>query len=279
MSAEKITSATKCLDIIRQKNRPTVNDYIPAVFHDFVELHGDRNFGDDDAILGGIATFEVSPGKFVPLTVIAQVKGRNFEENKRANFAMPHPEGYRKALRLAKQAEKFGRAVVCLIDTPGAYPGLDAEERGQGEAIARDILEFMQLKTPVVSIVLGEGGSGGALALAVCDELAMLSNAIYSVISPQGFASILWKDPTREKEAAEIMKITAPDLLDFEVCDKIIEEPDGGAHLSLRFVADNIAAYLSDVLPRLSALSTDVLLKNRYQKFRKIGFFNEESTV
>lgn len=263
-------SATQRLEIIREKNRPTVNDYIPAIFNHFTELHGDRHYGDDAAIMGGIATLNS-----VPVTVIAQVKGRNLDENKKSNFSMPHPEGYRKALRLAYQAEKFHRPVICLVDTPGAFCGVDAEKRGQGEAIAKNIAEFMTLKTPVISVVLGEGGSGGALALAVCDELAMLENALYSVISPRGFASILWKDPSREKEAAELMKITADDLLRFGVCDKIIAEPAGGAHNDPHFTADNISEYLLEAVTRLSALDTDTLLEKRYQKFRKIGVFSE----
>ena len=193
-------SASERLAVIRTKDRPTVMDYIPAIFNNFLEMHGDRFYGDDAAIIGGIATLDS-----IPVTVIAQVKGRNLEENKRTNFSMPHPEGYRKALRLAKQAEKFHRPVICLVDTPGAFCGVEAEKRGQGEAIAKNLMEFMTLKTPVVSVVLGEGGSGGALALAVCDELAMLEHALYSVISPRGFASILWKDASRESEAAELM--------------------------------------------------------------------------
>ena len=184
--------------LIRDKNRPTVRDYIPRIFTDFYEMHGDRNFGDDGAIIGGIGRLNG-----LPVTILAQVKGRNLRENKASNFAMPHPEGYRKALRLAHQAEKFHRPVICLIDTPGAFCGVEAEERGQGEAIARNIAEFMMLKTPVISVVLGEAGSGGALALGVCDALAMLENALYSVISPRGAASILWKDASREQEACD----------------------------------------------------------------------------
>ncbi len=263
-------TATQRLAIIREKNRPTVNDYIPQIFNHFTELHGDRFYGDDNAIMGGIATLNS-----VPVTVIAQVKGRNLEENKRSNFSMPHPEGYRKALRLAYQAEKFHRPVICLVDTPGAFCGVEAEKRGQGEAIAKNIAEFMTLKTPVISVVLGEGGSGGALALAVCDELAMLENALYSVISPRGFASILWKDPSREKEAAELMKITAEDLVRFGVCDKIIAEAIGGAHNDTVQTADNISEYLMDAVNRLSKINTAALLENRYQKFRKIGVFTE----
>lgn len=263
-------SATERLEIIRNKNRPTVNDYIPLIFNDFIEFHGDRYFGDDAAIMGGIATINDTP-----VTVIAQVKGRNLEENKKTNFSMPHPEGYRKALRLAKNAEKFGRPVICFVDTPGAFCGIEAEKRGQGEAIAKNLYEFMMLRTPVISVILGEGGSGGALAMAVCDRLAMLENALYSVISPRGFASILWKDPSREKEAAELMKITAENLLDFGVCEKIIPEPYGGAHNDAKATAMNISEYLSEEIDNLLQYDIDTLLENRYNKFRKIGVFNE----
>lgn len=263
-------TATEKLSLIRLKNRPTVNDYIPLIFNHFMELHGDRHFGDDHAILGGIATLNS-----VPVTIIAQVKGRNLEENKKSNFSMPHPEGYRKALRLAKEAEKFHRPVICLVDTPGAFCGVEAEKRGQGEAIAKNLMEFMTLRTPVISVVLGEGGSGGALGLAVCDELAMLENALYSVISPRGFASILWKDPTREKEACELMKITADDLYSFGVCDKIISEAVGGAQNDAQVTAMNISEYLCDAVLRISKLDVDTMLENRYNKFRKIGEFSE----
>lgn len=263
-------TACERLEIIRNKHRPTVNDYIPVIFNNFTEMRGDRHYGDDKAILGGIATINSRP-----VTVIAQVKGRNIEENKRSNFSMPHPEGYRKALRLAKQAEKFHRPVIFLVDTPGAFCGIEAEQRGQGEAIARNLYELMMLKTPIISVVLGEGGSGGALALAVCDELAMLENALYSVISPRGFASILWKDPSREKEACDLMKITAKDLLNFKVCDFIIPEAPGGAHNDPGFVAENISEYIRDAMHRLNKLSIDEMLKKRYDKFRKIGEFKE----
>ena len=263
-------SASERLNIIRHKDRPTINDYIPLIFDEFCEMHGDRYFGDDPAILGGIANFR---GKAV--TVIAQVKGRNLEENKKANFAMPHPEGYRKALRLCKQAEKFKRPVVMFIDTPGAFCGVAAEERGQGEAIAKNLFELSRLKTPVISIVLGEGGSGGALAMGVCDRLAMLENAVYSVISPRGFASILWKDASREKEAADIIKITAEDLLELGICDDIISEPSGGAHNNHQLTAENISHYLFSALQELKNTEISDLLENRYNKFRKIGEFSE----
>lgn len=263
-------SAWERMEIVHQKDRPTVNDYIPALFTRFMEFHGDRLYGDDAAIIGGIGYLSD-----MPVTVLAQVKGRTLEENKKTNFSMPHPEGYRKSLRLAKQAEKFHRPIICLVDTPGAYCGIEAEERGQGEAIARNLYEFMTLKTPVISVVLGEGGSGGALALAVCDELAMLGNAIYSVISPRGAASILWKDGSKEREAANILRITAEDLTEFGICDRIIAEPEGGAHNAPEQMADSIYEYLVDAVSRLKKVSTDTLLENRYEKFRKIGVFDE----
>lgn len=258
------------LDLIRHKNRPTVKDYFPLIFDEFIEMHGDRYFGDDRAIIGGIASISG-----IPVTVIAEVKGRNINENKESNFAMPHPEGYRKALRLAKQAEKFHRPVICFIDTPGAFCGVDAEKRGQGEAIARNLMEFMTLRTTVISVVLGEGGSGGALALGVCDELAILENAIYSVISPRGFASILWKDDTREREACSIMKITAEDMINLGIAEKIIEEPLGGAQNDVSQTAENIAEFLYKSLCKKMKIDIDVLLNERYTKFRKIGEFEE----
>ena len=202
-------TAYERLQLVHDKERPTIRDYIPMIFDEYYEMHGDRLYGDDPAITGGIAVFQS-----IPVTVISHVRGRNLEENKKSNFAMAHPEGYRKALRLIHQAEKFHRPVICFIDTSGAYCGIGAEERGQGEAIARNLYELINVKTPIVSIVLGEGESGGALGLGVCDELAMMENALYSVISPRGCASILWKDASREKEAANILHITAEDLLE-----------------------------------------------------------------
>lgn len=258
------------ITIMKTKGRPTARDYIPMIFDHFIEMHGDRYYGDDPAIIGGIARFN-----HLPVTVIAQVKGRDLEENKASNFAMPHPEGYRKALRLMKQAEKFHRPVICLVDTPGAYCGMGAEERGQHEAIARNQMEMMSLKTPIFSIVLGEGGSGGALALAVCDQLALMENATYSVISPRGFASILWKDPTREKEAANLIKITADDLTKFGICDHTIPEPRGGAHKNPELAAKSIYKFISDNLSTFINIPIDNLLENRYSKFRKIGVFSE----
>jgi acetyl-CoA carboxylase carboxyl transferase subunit alpha len=268
-----LLTAYERLELIRHKQRPTVKDYIPLIFDDFMTLHGDRYYGDDAAVMGGIGLLSGSP-----VTVLAQVKGRNLEENRSSNFSMPHPEGYRKALRLAKQAEKFHRPVVCLVDTPGAFCGVEAEARGQGEAIAKNLAEFMLLRTPIVSVVLGEGGSGGALALGVCDELAMLENALYSVISPRGFANILWKDGNREREAAEIVKCTAEDLHGFGVAETIIPEPFGGAHNDPAKTAENIKKYLTEKVAEKVAKAEsniDILLEQRYSKFRKIGEFEE----
>lgn len=258
------------IELIKHKNHPTIRDYIPMIFKDFIELHGDRLYGDDGAIMGGIAKLDE-----FPVTVIAEVKGRNLNENKKSNFAMPHPEGYRKALRLAKQAEKFNRPVIFFIDTPGAFCGIGAEERGQGEAIAKNLEQLMLLKTPIISIVLGEANSGGALALGVCDELGMLENSIYSVLSPRGFASILWKDASREKEATEIMRITAQDLKYLEICDTIIDEPIGGAHTDLYKMSENIKEYLVKKTNEKMKKTLEVLLNERYNKFRKIGQFEE----
>ncbi|PWJ10592.1 acetyl-CoA carboxylase carboxyltransferase subunit alpha [Ruminococcus flavefaciens] len=263
-------TAWERLQLIHTKGRPTIKDYIPQIFTDWYEMHGDRLFGDDRAIIGGLARLDGEP-----VTIIAEVKGRDINENKICNFAMPHPEGYRKALRIARQAEKFHRPIICFIDTPGAFCGVAAEERGQGEAIAKNIAEFMTLRTPIVSIVLGEGGSGGALALGVCDELAMLENAEYSVLSPRGFASILWKDASREQEASELMKITAEDMVRLGVAEAIIEEPLGGAHNDLDKISENIHEYLSQKIPEKCKKDIDVLLKERYTKFRKIGAFTE----
>ena len=265
-----MSNAWNKMEIIRYKDRPTVLDYIPAIFTDFYEMHGDRYYGDDAAIMAGIAHL-----KGTPVTVIAEVKGRNFEENQKSNFAMPHPEGYRKALRLAKQAAKFGRPVICFVDTPGAYCGVEAEERGQGEAIARNLYELITLPTPIITVVLGEGGSGGALALSICDELAMLENAVYSVISPRGAASILWKDPTREKDAAEALKITADDLKMLDVADTIISEPVGGAHNNPVQMAENLQEYLVGAVKKLSQVPIEKLLATRYNKFRNVGDVSE----
>lgn len=254
----------------RLNERPTALDYIENIFEDFIELHGDRCFGDDAAVVGGIAKFNGNS-----VTVIGIQKGRNTKENISRNFGMPNPEGYRKALRLMKQAEKFKRPVICFVDTPGAYCGLGAEERGQGEAIARNLMEMSNLKTPVISIIIGEGGSGGALALAVADEVWMLENSIYSILSPEGFASILFKDASRAEEAAETMKITAQDLLDFEIIDRVIQEPLGGAHSDKGTMYKVIKTNLEEAIDKLRAETTENLLKKRYYKFRKIGQYQE----
>ncbi|MCM8711761.1 acetyl-CoA carboxylase carboxyltransferase subunit alpha [Clostridium sp. SYSU_GA19001] len=250
--------------------RPTALDYIERIFTDFIELHGDRYFGDDSSIVGGIGRLN---GR--PVTIIGQQKGRDTKEYIKRNFGMPNPEGYRKALRLMKQAEKFGRPVICFVDTPGAFPGLGAEERGQGEAIARNLMEMANLKTPIVSIVIGEGGSGGALAMAVADQVWMLENSIYSILSPEGFASILWKDSSRAKEAAGIMKITAEDLKGFGIIDRIIKEPLGGAHKSVEETAQNIMTALEEVVPKLCECNIEELLNKRYDKFRSFGDYKE----
>lgn len=263
-------SGSECLDIIRLKNRPVLTDYLPLIFDDLIEMHGDRLYRDDQAIWAGLAKF----GK-IPVTVIGHRKGRSIEDNARANFGMPHPEGYRKALRLMKQAEKHNRPIICFIDTPGAYCGIEAEERGQGEAIARNLLEMARIKVPLIAIVIGEGGSGGALAIGAGDELAMLANSLYSVISPRGFASILWKDPKREKEAADAIKITASDLKNLGVCDTIIAEPQEGAQADIPGVAAGISDYISAALRRQMAKSAEQRLDDRYNKFRSMGSFIE----
>ena len=263
-------SGSECLDLIRQKSRPALGDYLPILFDDIIELHGDRQYKDDAALWGGLARLGGQP-----VTIVGHRKGRTIDENSRFNFGMPHPEGYRKALRLMEQADKFGRPVICFIDTSGAYCGVGAEERGQGEAIARNLREMMQLSVPVIAIVMGEGGSGGALAIGVSDELAMLSNALYSVISPRGFASLLWKDPTREREAADVLQITAGDLQRLGICDAIIEEPPEGAQANLSATAAAIRAYLCAAIARQGAKPAASRLEDRYAKFRRIGCFSE----
>ena len=251
--------------LARMPVRPTGLDYIDRIFDGFLELHGDRFFADDQAIVGGIALLGNTP-----VTVIAQQKGRNTKENITRNFSMPHPEGYRKALRLMKQAEKFHRPIICFIDTPGAFCGLGAEERGQGEAIASNLAEMMLLKTPIISTVISEGGSGGALALGVADKVYMLEHSIYSILSPEGFASILYKDATKAEQAAEDMKLTAQDLLRFGLIDGIIPEPKGGAHNDYDLTAQNIKKVIEADLLELTQMDTNELLEKRYQKFRNM---------
>ena len=258
-------TAWERVELARQLERSKALDYINHIFDEFIELHGDRNFADDKAIIGGIATLEG-----MPVTVIGEQKGKNAKENIERNFGMPNPEGYRKALRLMKQAEKFHRPIITFIDTPGAYPGMGAEERGQGEAIAKNIMEMSQLKVPIICIVIGEGSSGGALAIAVGDKIAMLENAIYSILSPEGFASILYKDASKAKEAAQNMKITAQDLKKLGVIDDIIKEPKGGAQEDFEKVIKDLKQYILKNIEQLQKCTEEKLLQQRYEKFRKI---------
>lgn len=258
-------TAWEKVQMARQMDRPKALDYINNLFDDFIELHGDRNFGDDKSIIGGIALLDQ-----MPVTVIGEQKGKNAKENIERNFGMPEPEGYRKALRLMKQAEKFKRPIITFIDTPGAYPGMGAEERGQGEAIARNIMEMSNLKVPIICIVIGEGSSGGALAIGVGDKIVMLENAVYSILSPEGFASILYKDASKAKEAAENMKITANDLKKLGIIDDIIKEPKDGVAKDFEQVISKLKPYIVKNIRELEKLDTDTLLVQRYEKFRKI---------
>ena len=261
---EKLT-AWQRVELSRRKDRPVGSDYIDALFTDFVEFHGDRYFADDKAIIGGVARFHG-----MPVTVIAQAKGRNTKENIERNFGMPEPEGYRKALRLMKQAEKFARPVICLVDTPGAFCGLEAEERGQGEAIARNIYEMSGLKVPVVSIIIGEGGSGGALAMATADEVWMLENSIYSILSPEGFASILWKDSSKAKEAAEVMKLTAENLKSQGIVERVFAEPQTYTVQNMDSVIMQINEAIEEFLMRYGSMSEQELIRHRYERFRNM---------
>lgn len=250
----------------RYPRRPKIDQYIGALFTDFFTQRGDRQCREDTSILGGIALFH---GR--PVTVIGHKKGSTIEENMACNFGMPGPEGYRKALRMMKQAEKFGRPVITFIDTPGAYPGMEAEERGQGEAIARNLMEMSRLRVPVISIVTGEGSSGGALALGVADRVLMLENAYYSVVTPEGCASILWKDPKKRAEACAALKLTAQDLLSYGVIDGIIPEALGGAQRDTDSLYAAIDEAIANALGELDALGAQELVENRYAKYRKIG--------
>jgi acetyl-CoA carboxylase carboxyl transferase subunit alpha len=262
------------VQIARHPQRPTTLDYISYLFTDFMELHGDRLYGDDEAIVGGIAKYHG-----LPVTVIGHQRGKDTKENIRRNFGMPHPEGYRKALRLMKQAEKFSRPIICFIDTKGAYPGKAAEERGQSEAIARNLFEMAGLKVPIVCIVIGEGGSGGALALGVGNHIHMLENSTYSVISPEGAAALLWKDSSLAKRAAETMKITAPDLKELGIIDEIIPEVRGGAHQDVKAQAEEIDKVLKTSLQQLMQLSEDELVAHRYDKYKQIGEYTTIQTL
>lgn len=263
--SEKSLTAWERVCRSRSKERPVGKDYIDILFEDFVELHGDRYYRDDPAIIGGIAYFQG-----ICVTVIAQAKGRTTKENLERNFAMPSPEGYRKARRLMKQAEKFHRPVINFVDTPGAFCGMEAEERGQGEAIARNLFELSGLKVPVLSVVIGEGGSGGALALAVADEVWMLENSVYSVLSPEGFASILWKDSSRSVEAAKMMKLTAADLKKLGVIERVFPEPQNFSVLTMKPTAELLRAGLAEFLTKYQKLETKDLLEGRYERFRKL---------
>ena len=244
----------------REQSRLTALDFANGIFDEFIELHGDRSFRDDGAVIGGIGWLDDQA-----VTVVGIQKGKSLHDNLKRNFGQPHPEGYRKALRLMKQAEKFGRPVVTFVNTAGAYPGVGAEERGQGEAIARNLMEMSDLKVPIIAIIIGEGGSGGALALAVADRVWMLENSIYAVLSPEGFASILWKDGSRAMEAAELMKITSHELLEMGIVDKVISE----AGLSSKELQAHLKNELRAELDRLQDLALEQLLEERYQRFRK----------
>ena len=252
--------------LARHPQRPSTLDYIGEMFRDFLEFHGDRSFGDDRAIVGGFASFN---GRSV--MVIGHQKGKTLKERMQRNFGMPNPEGYRKALRLMKMAEKFSRPIITFIDTPGAYPGIGAEERGQAEAIARNLYAMSRLTVPIISIVIGEGGSGGALALGVSDRILMLEHGVYSVISPEGCAAILWDDPAKVPDAAAALKMTAQDLVDLEIVDEVIPEPLGGAHREPRAVTDRVAKALTNQLYQLTDLSVASLLDQRDRKYRRIG--------
>lgn len=265
MKKTKITAWDRVL-LARKNDRPKTLDYIEAIFDNWMEFHGDRSFGEDSSIIGGIATLE---GKSI--TIIGQQKGKTTKENMERNFGMTNPEGYRKALRLMKQAEKFGRPIITFIDTPGAYPGIGAEERGQGEAIARNLLEMARLKVPIIAVVIGEGSSGGALALGVADKIYMLENAVYSILSPEGFASILYKDVSKNKEAAENMKLTAEDLKELEIIDTIIAEPEEGIQKNAAEVYQELKDRLIQEIEQLENKKIEERLQKRYEKYRKIG--------
>lgn len=260
----KITAWEK-VKIAREPDRPTALDYIENIFDDFIELHGDRYFKDDKSIVCGLGNI----GK-QNYTIVAEQKGRNTKENIERNFGMPNPEAYRKALRFMKQAEKFKRPIITFIDTKGAYPGLGAEERGQGEAIARNLMEMSDLKVPIIAIVIGEGSSGGALAIGVGDKILMLENAVYSILSPEGYASILWKDSTRAEEAAKKMKLTAEDLLELGVIDEVLKEPKGNAKQDVEKMSNIIKKKIIENTKELKKLDMDELTERRYQKFRNM---------
>ena len=260
----KVT-AWERVKIAREADRSTALDYIENIFDEFIELHGDRYFKDDKSIVCGLGNI----GK-QNYTIIGEQKGRNTKENIDRNFGMPNPEAYRKALRFMKQAEKFNRPIVTFIDTKGAYPGIEAEQRGQGEAIARNLMEMSDLKVPIIAIVIGEGSSGGALAIGVGDRVLMLENAVYSILSPEGYASILWKDSTRAEEAAEKMKLTAKDLLDLGVIDEVLKDPNGNAKTDIVKMSETIKKKIVALTKELQGIDVDELVEKRYNKFRNM---------
>lgn len=264
-------TAWKKVQLARHPQRPFTLDYIRKIFTEFNEIHGDRAFGDDQAVIAGFGYLESQP-----VFVVGQQKGRDTKENIKRNFGMPNPEGYRKALRVMKMGEKFKKPVITFIDTPGAYPGLGAEERGQAEAIARNLLEMAKLNTPILTAVIGEGGSGGALGMAVANRLLMLENSIFCVISPEGCAAILWNDREMIQQASEVLKLTAQDLLSFKIVDEVVPEPEGGAHMDPGQAAQNLKVALEKNLKPLLALSPKALEEQRYQKFRAMGVFQDQ---
>lgn len=262
------------IKLARHPKRPTAMTLVRHLVSDFVELHGDRQFGDDPSMVTGLGLFEG-----MPVTVIAEEKGLNTDDKIRRNFGMPHPEGYRKALRIMKQAEKFHRPIFLFIDTPGAFPGLGAEERGQGQAIAMNLFEMIDLKVPLLAIVVSEGGSGGALAIGVADRIYMFQNSIYSIISPEGFASILFKDSSQAKKAASLMKLTAEDLLHFHIIDSIIPEVEGGMQENIDMSLEALKILLRKDLKTLRSLENEKLLNLRYKKYRHFGVYEEKAIV
>ena len=269
MKNKKEISAWEKVEIARNPKRKTSLEYIEKIFDEFIELHGDRNFKDDKAIICGLAKIDNTP-----FTIIAEQKGRTTKENIERNFGMPNPESYRKAIRFMKQAEKFKRPVITFIDTKGAYPGIEAEERGQGEAIAKSMFEMARLKVPVISIVIGEGSSGGALAIGVANKVFMLENAIYSILSPEGYSSILWKDPNRYKEAAEKMKLTAKDLYELNVIDKIIPEKNEISEENFSKTSEILKKEIIKEIKKSNKMTSEKIVEERYKKFRNITSFN-----
>lgn len=269
MKNKKEISAWEKVEIARNPKRKTSLEYIEKIFDEFIELHGDRNFKDDKAIICGLAKIDN-----IPFTIIAEQKGRTTKENIERNFGMPNPESYRKAIRFMKQAEKFKRPVITFIDTKGAYPGIEAEERGQGEAIAKSMFEMARLKVPVISIVIGEGSSGGALAIGVANKVFMLENAIYSILSPEGYSSILWKDPSRYKEAAEKMKLTAKDLYELNIIDKIIPEKNEISEENFSKTSEILKKEIIKEIKKSNKMTSEQIVEERYKKFRNITSFN-----